>query len=238
MLAESLGDLSADAAPIEQQSSLDELLRRQNCDGGWSDAQDAPSEPAATGCVLESLTLSDDPRTNEAVNRGVRFLLATQQGDGRWHGSTSDNAIHATSAAIRGLLAAGTSPNDDAIAAGINWLVVEQQYDGGWQENTAESCASPTAWAVLAFVAAGKSNHKSCRRAVEFLIDAQQNRGEWSEVDFAIHDTAADCWVHNALHSTAWPLLALSRWAVAAIATQSAPTEESSLRLVGAASGE
>jgi len=235
---ESLADLSADPVYVGQQAMFDELLRRQNPDGGWSDGKGAPSDSAATGSVLEAIVACDDSRARDAVDRAVAFLLVAQEGDGRWLSATSANAILTTSAAIRGLLAAGAALDDDAVAAAMNWLVVEQRHDGGWQENTAESCALPTAGALLAFVAAGKLNHRSCRRAVEFLIDAQQERGDWSNAGHAMHDTITNRWMQCALHATVWPLQALSHWALAASSEQLEPAEELSLRLVGAAADE
>jgi squalene-hopene/tetraprenyl-beta-curcumene cyclase len=116
--------------------------------------------------------------------------------------------------------------------------VVEQQLDGGWREGEEDSSPSPTAWVVLAFIAAGKSNHRACRRAVQFLVDTQQDDGGWAEPSFAVYDIQSSRWIHNALHATTWSLLALSRWAMAAVSAQSEPTAELSLRLVGAAADE
>ena len=91
---------------------------------------------------------------------------------------------------------------------------------------------------MLSLVAAGKENHAACRRGVQFLIESQGDDGRWNEPEFAPYYPAANRWIRNELHSVAWPLLALSRWAVAAISAQSAAADEMSLRLVGVSADE
>ncbi len=227
------------------------LLRcclRQNADGGWSERSlnqmtHGASEPDLTGRALEALNSTDVPEARSARARAVAHLRATQGADGSWIGESAATQIHVTSWTLRGLLSADVPLDDDAIAAGVNWLVVHQQLGGGWSESTSAdeapardgASAMPTAWALLALVAAGKASHVAARRAVEVLINAQDDDGRWTDSDSSNWDAAANRWFGNDLHSVAWPLLALSRWAVAAISAQSAAGGEMSLRLVGAA---
>jgi squalene-hopene/tetraprenyl-beta-curcumene cyclase len=213
------------------------LLRKQNSDGGWSEHRAVPFErftsaPDVTGAALESLASVNHGNLQAARERATGFLRESQQADGSWVGGSETDRIQATSSAIRGLLSVGESPENDPIAAGINWLLVHQHRDGGWCELTESSTATPTACAVLALIAAGKANHVAARRGVNFLVEAQADDGRWSEPEFAVHNPVANRWVRNDLHSVAWPLLALSRWAVAAISAQSTATDATSLRLV------
>jgi squalene cyclase len=46
------------------------------------------STPYATGRSLVSLQIGGLPVTDPAYQRGIRFLLATQQEDGSWHTKT------------------------------------------------------------------------------------------------------------------------------------------------------
>lgn len=69
----------------ERQASLEELLKRQNADGGWSQAKEMESDALATGQALYALASRgglgiDHP----AIIKGRDFLLATQQPDGSW----------------------------------------------------------------------------------------------------------------------------------------------------------
>lgn len=66
------------------QPAIDELLSRQNQDGGWGQLRDAPSDAYATGQMLYFLNLADVPRDREEIRRGTTFLVAHQKEDGSW----------------------------------------------------------------------------------------------------------------------------------------------------------
>jgi hypothetical protein len=63
---------------------LDELLGRQNRDGGWGQLRGLPSDAYATGQALYFLSLAGVRGDRAEVQRGVSFLVATQKGDGSW----------------------------------------------------------------------------------------------------------------------------------------------------------
>ena len=236
----------AEVAPL-MRDAVKRLLSSQNADGGWGERSlnrlsHSASAPDITGNALEALNSTDTPESRSARARAVAHLRAAQGADGSWIGESAATQIQATSWALRGLLSAGVPVDDDAVAGGANWLVVHQQPAGGWSNSTSSdnpsagdgASAAPTAWALLALVAAGKASHVAARRAVEFLIDAQDDDGRWTDSCYFNWDAVANRWFGNDLHSVAWPLLALSRWAVAAVSAQSAAAGETSLRLVGA----
>lgn len=62
----------------------DELLKRQNADGGWSVTPDKASEAFSTGQGLYVLSLIGVSPKDAALARGQRFLLTSQQADGSW----------------------------------------------------------------------------------------------------------------------------------------------------------
>jgi squalene-hopene/tetraprenyl-beta-curcumene cyclase len=214
-----------------------QLLTRQNADGSWSENggfRDSRHtvEPATTGIVLQSLAESAPCAANQRnIDRGVHFLGSSQQADGSWGNTRHASCARSTSQAICGLLSTGISSDDTTVAAGVNWLVVHQDIGGGWRNTISDdhgpedsTCdIATTAMALAALVASGNANHRAARRAVEFLVNAQDDNGGWSEPNS-----------ENDLHTAAWPLIALSRWAVAASSAQSEATGEMSLRLVGA----
>lgn len=73
----------------QQQKSVREemqsaVLSRQNKDGGWSQLPDMESDAYATGQTLYVLRQIALPADHEAMQRGGRFLLSTQQDDGSW----------------------------------------------------------------------------------------------------------------------------------------------------------
>ncbi len=68
--------------------AMQEVLTTQRPDGGWSDLPSLPSTPYATGRSLVSLQVGGLPVSDPAYQRGVKFLLATQQEDGTWYTKT------------------------------------------------------------------------------------------------------------------------------------------------------
>jgi hypothetical protein len=62
------------------------LLAQQNSDGGWSQLTTLKSDAYATGQALFALhSAGRIPASTAALQRGRRFLLATQLEDGTWH---------------------------------------------------------------------------------------------------------------------------------------------------------
>ena len=66
------------------QNALRELLEKQRPDGGWSDIDVMESSVWATGRSLWALNTAGIPPTNPAYQRGVQYLLKSQQEDGSW----------------------------------------------------------------------------------------------------------------------------------------------------------
>lgn len=63
-----------------------DLLRRQRFDGGWAQADALDSDAYATGESLVALRASGlIDKTSPVYQRGVHFLLTTQNADGSWH---------------------------------------------------------------------------------------------------------------------------------------------------------
>ncbi len=82
-----LGSFWAGASGTERKSPLRELLAAQRPDGGWAvDTANAGSDAYATGMALYALHIGGELSTNApAYQKGVRFLLRTQDEDGSWY---------------------------------------------------------------------------------------------------------------------------------------------------------
>jgi hypothetical protein len=74
--------------PAATQKAIQEVLAAQRPDGGWSDLASMPSTPYATGRSLVALQTGGLPVSDSAYQRGIKFLLATQEEDGSWHTRT------------------------------------------------------------------------------------------------------------------------------------------------------
>ena len=112
----------------------------------------------------------------EALDRGARFLLANQGGDGFWRDfdtPAGEASVWPTAFVATALQSAGVGPEALERAAGA--LTAAQNDDGGWGYNEATpSDADSTAWALL-FLARTGSHGRACRRAVACL--ARHQRG-------------------------------------------------------------
>jgi ankyrin repeat protein len=75
------------------QKAMRELLAQQRVDGGWSDLASMESSAYATGKALVALQTAGLPVTDAAFERGVRYLLNTQQEDGSWFVKTRALAL-------------------------------------------------------------------------------------------------------------------------------------------------
>jgi ankyrin repeat protein len=75
----------AGAESAATQRAMRELLAIQRPDGGWSDLASMESNAYASGKAMLALHTAGLPVTDAAYQRGVQFLLTTQQHDGSWY---------------------------------------------------------------------------------------------------------------------------------------------------------
>ncbi len=186
------------------------LLAMQGKDGGWAafdvdnnwtllshvpfadhNAMLDPSCPDITGRVLEALVRCGLGAEHPAVQRGVQYLLGSQEQDGSWYGRWGVNYIYGTFLALRGLRATGMSENEPCIQQAIEFIRAYQNRDGGWGESCATydegrfvanpSTPSQTAWAILALLAGGDVRTESIYNGVKYLLRTQRADGNWDE---------------------------------------------------------
>ena len=217
----------------------------QNRDGGWGafdrdndheflchvpfadhNAMIDPSTPDITARVLEALGMWGYRQGDASVDRAVDYVRCSQEADGSWQGRWGVNYIYGTWQALAGLTAVGVSTDDRVITSGADWLLAHQQPCGGWGES-ADSYADPslrgegpvtpsqTAWAVLGLTAAGLDKHEATSRGIRRLLDAQQEDGTWEEPEFTGTGFPQVFYLRYHMYPVYFPLLALSRWAVA-----------------------
>ena len=76
----------ADGSPDECTRAAHELLALQRPDGGWSEIPHMPSDAYSTGEAMVALNEAGGvPTTAAAWQKGLQYLMATQQEDGSWH---------------------------------------------------------------------------------------------------------------------------------------------------------
>jgi squalene-hopene/tetraprenyl-beta-curcumene cyclase len=234
------------------------LLTRQNDDGGWGTGEhrgrrrpflgarrqvsNNASTPDSTGRVLEALGSLGMGMGNPAVDRAVAYLRRRQEPDASWFGRWGVNYVYGTWQVLAGLARVGLSGDDPSVAAGANWLLSRQQPCGGWGESPesyadprrrgqGEPTASQTAWALMGLLAAGLEAHPAVARAVQYLVDTQDDDGDWEEEPFTGTGLPGTPYLRHHYYPLYFPLMALSQWAVTAAATQ-ATVAAPSLRVV------
>jgi squalene-hopene/tetraprenyl-beta-curcumene cyclase len=196
-----------------EQRTVNWLLAMQGSDGGWAafdvdnnwqflskvpfadhNAMLDPSCPDITGRTLEALCGWGMKPDHPAIQRGIRYLLDTQEADGSWYGRWGVDYLYGTFLSLRGLQAAGVNDREACIQRALEWIRAYQNADGGWGESCASydnntftpgpSTASQTAWAILGLLAGGDVRSISLHKGIEYLIERQRPDGDWDE-DYA-----------------------------------------------------
>jgi squalene-hopene/tetraprenyl-beta-curcumene cyclase len=184
-----------------------------------------PPSADVTAHVVEMLGaegLADHP----ATQRGVRWLLRSQEDDGSWFGRWGANHVYGTGAVVPALVAVGLSTSDISIRRAVRWLRKVQNADGGWGEDLRSyvdndwrgkgtSTPSQTAWALMALLAAGERGDE-VRRGIGWLADNQRADGTWDEPHFTGTGFPGDFYINYHLYRLVFPLSALGRFLEAA----------------------
>ena len=82
-----------DGDPGDVDAARAEVLASQREDGGFGQLDGMPSDAYATGQALYVLQASGVDTNDPAYQRGMQFLLKTQQPDGSWHVKTRSKPI-------------------------------------------------------------------------------------------------------------------------------------------------
>jgi squalene-hopene/tetraprenyl-beta-curcumene cyclase len=195
------------------------------CDFG--EVIDPPSEDV-TAHVVEALALLGDGGS-DAVKRGLRYLRREQRADGSWFGRWGVNHVYGTGGVLPALRTAGVNMSRPYAQRAARWLTDRQNEDGGWGETCGSyadageigrgpSTASQTAWGLMGLLAAdGHGADGLARDAIErgmrYLVEAQEEDGQWEEPQFTGTGFPGDFYIKYHLYRNYFPLMALGRFA-------------------------
>ena len=158
-----------------------------------------------------------------AVYRGVSFLLREQEANGAWFGRWGTNYIYGTWSVLEAMQLAKQDMKHTAVRRAVQWLKSVQREDGGWGESNDSyldpklmeletSTAFQTAWALLGLMAAGEVKSESVRRGINYLLSAQSSNHLWEEPWFTAPGFPRVFYLRYHGYSKFFPIWALARY--------------------------
>ena len=234
----------------ECQRAMDWLLSMQSKSGGWgafdmdNDKEVLNEIPFAdhkalldpptvdvTSRILWMLSQWGFNKQHPQVQRAIQFVKERQEVDGCWFGRWGVNYIYGSFLALNGLNAIGEDMKAPFSRKAVVWLEAHQNEDGGWGETCqsyaepslrgrGKSTASQTAWALLGLIAADEAESSAVKRGVRYLIETQNDSGEfsgsWWEDEFTGTGFPVHFFIKYHMYQHFFPLMALSRYRQAA----------------------
>ncbi|MBI1886262.1 MAG: squalene--hopene cyclase [Chloroflexi bacterium] len=194
------------------------------CDFG--EVIDYPTEDV-TAHIVEMLGRLGYRADFPPLRRALAYLRREQEADGAWWGRWGVNYIYGTGAVLPALEAVGEDMSQPYVRAAVRWLLRRQNEDGGWGESCdsyadpalrgqGPSTASQTAWALLALLSAASPNGdgimEAVTRGVAYLVERQEEDGQWEEPHFTATGFPRDFMIKYHLYRNYWPLMAVGRF--------------------------
>ncbi|HEY3462679.1 MAG TPA: squalene--hopene cyclase [Gaiellaceae bacterium] len=196
--------------------------------GGWAFEFENDLYPDVDDTAVVALALHELGRGEDAIGRGVEWLVGMQSRDGGWGAFDVDNkamwlykipfcdfgkvtdepSADVTAHSLETLGTLGVHP--ESAEHGLEWLLSEQEADGSWFGRWGVNHIYGTGAALPGLEACGvPHDHPSMRRAVAWLDSVQQESGGFGEDIRSYGDPA---WRGRAAFATAsqtaWALLA------------------------------
>jgi len=201
--------------------------------GGWAFQywNDYYPDVDDTGVVAMALDREDPARHRVSLDRAAEWIVGMQSRNGGWGAFDADNTHYylnnipfadhgalldpptedVTARCVGYLLQAGYSKVHPAVANGLEYLRHAQQPDGSWFGRWGTNYIYGT-WSVLnAFAPTGENpkNSETIRRAVDYLLDFQQQDGGWGEDGGTYWEERRGLCKESTASQTAWALLGL-----------------------------
>jgi len=184
---------------------------------------DPPTSDVSGRCAL-ALARYGRPEDRPVLERCLTFLRREQESPGAWWGRWGANYIYGTWSVLTALAEAGEAEDQPRMARAAAWLKSRQNPDGGWGEGcetywdsaplprTHASTACHTSWALLGLMAAGEQRSPEVRRGVDFLLQRQQDDGQWDDPWFNAPGFPRVFFLKYHGYARYFPLWALARY--------------------------
>ncbi len=183
---------------------------------------DPPTVDVSARCI-SFLSQLGHPEDREVIRKGLDYIRSEQEKSGSWFGRWGTNYIYGTWSVLCALNIAGISHDDPMVRRAVAWLESVQNDDGGWGEDCAsyegapqglykESLPTQTAWATLGLMAVGRHDSEAVRRGMAYLMQAQDDQGEWHEAPYNAVGFPKVFYLRYHGYKQFFPLMALSRY--------------------------
>jgi subtilase family serine protease/prenyltransferase beta subunit len=154
---------------------LDELVLRQNPDGGWGSNANYMSNPADTSFALKAMAVAGYSDVN-IISRAIEYLKSKQNADGGWGNEDEASSIQSTANILLSFNKYRDYPLDSQVARGRAWLMQRQNPDGGF--GNSPSTIYDTAIAVLTLREFGVSTD-TINSGLNYILNLQSGDGSW-----------------------------------------------------------
>ncbi|HVS86157.1 MAG TPA: squalene--hopene cyclase [Gaiellaceae bacterium] len=196
--------------------------------GGWAFEYENDNYPDVDDTAVIALALHELGIGEDAVGRGVEWMVGMQSRDGGWGAFDVDNKAMwlykipfcdfgkvtdepSADVSAHALETLGTlGVHDGAVDRGLDWLLAEQETDGSWFGRWGVNHLYGTGAALPGLEACGvPHDHPAMRRAVAWLDSVQQESGGFGEDILSYRDPALRGRAgFTTASQTAWALLA------------------------------
>lgn len=206
--------------------------------GGWAFEYANNSYPDTDDTAVALIALApfrNDPKwrskgIEEAIRRGVDWLVAMQSKGGGWGAFDKDNnrqlltkipfcdfgealdppSSDVTAHVVEAFARVGVSREHPAMVAAIDYLKREQEADGPWFGRWGVNYVYGTGAVLPALAAIGEDmNQPYVHRACDWLLSRQQDNGGWGESCASYMEVDAAGRGEATASQTAWALMAL-----------------------------
>ncbi|MEM7828181.1 MAG: CARDB domain-containing protein, partial [Candidatus Aenigmatarchaeota archaeon] len=173
---ETLFNSGEDITPL-----LNEILLRQNPDGGWGSDRTYGSNSLDTSLVLNALAVSGYSDQG-IISKAIEYLKSKQNADGGWGSDDEGSTVEATANVVS---AFNRYRNDyqleEYISKGLMWLLQRQNPDGGF--GNSPSTVYDTAIAVMTLRELDAPSEVT-NNGLNYILSLQSNDGSWYESSY------------------------------------------------------
>jgi squalene cyclase len=180
-----------------------------------------PSTAALTGRVLFALGELGFGANDPAIEHAISFLEHQRDPSvGGWWGMWMVNWLPATACVLIGLASVEADLEQPWIQEAIAFLESHQNEDGGWGEESESyfdrsligkgpSMPALSGLVTQALIDVGRGDSPGCKRAINYLLSAQDEDGGWTDEAWLQVVLFPDTLYFNGAHPKVFPLEAL-----------------------------